>query len=80
VSRVTKKVTYTDGSYFCNVCDSPHEGESLAEACYDDCLVEAVICEECGDPLTKEGDVHEHKVDGSLRCKRCIRNQHPEWN
>jgi hypothetical protein len=35
MSRVTEKFTYTDGSYFCNQCDSPHEGESLAEACFD---------------------------------------------
>jgi hypothetical protein len=37
MGRSTKKFTYTDGSYFCNLCDSPHEGESLAEACFDDC-------------------------------------------
>jgi hypothetical protein len=37
VSRVTEKMTYTDGIYFCNECDSPHEGEELAEACFDDC-------------------------------------------
>jgi len=34
MGRTTKEFTYTDGSYFCNVCDSPHEGESLAEACF----------------------------------------------
>ena len=38
--RTTEKMTYTDGHYFCNVCDSPHEGESLAEACYDNCIEE----------------------------------------
>ena len=37
MARETEKFTYTDGQYFCNACDSPHEGESLAEACYDDC-------------------------------------------
>ena len=31
-------MTYTDGYYFCNRCDSPYEGESLAEECFDQCL------------------------------------------
>jgi hypothetical protein len=35
MGRTTEKFTYTDGSYFCNVCDFPHEGESLAEDCFD---------------------------------------------
>ena len=35
MARETEKFTYTDGQYFCNACDSPHEGESLAEACFD---------------------------------------------
>jgi len=35
MGRTTEKFTYTDGSYFCNICDSPHEGEELAEDCYD---------------------------------------------
>jgi hypothetical protein len=37
MSRKTEKMTYTDGSYFCNICDSPHEGEELADACFDAC-------------------------------------------
>jgi len=35
MSRITDKMTYVDGQYFCNICDSPHEGEELAEACHD---------------------------------------------
>ena len=35
--RETAKMTYTDGRYFCNACDTPHEGESLAEECFDQC-------------------------------------------
>jgi hypothetical protein len=35
MGRITQKMTYTDGYYFCNVCDEPHECEELAEECYD---------------------------------------------
>lgn len=35
MSRITDKMTYVDGQYFCNICDSPHEGEELADACFD---------------------------------------------
>jgi len=34
---MAEKYTYTDGCYFCNLCDRPHEDAELAEACYDDC-------------------------------------------
>ena len=38
MSRKTEKFTYTDGQYFCNICDEPREGEELAVDCYDACL------------------------------------------
>jgi len=37
MGRITEKFTYTDGYYFCNVCDTPHEGEENAEECFDSC-------------------------------------------
>ena len=45
MGRTTEKMTYTDGSYFCNVCDSPHEGEELAVDCYEACLDDAILDE-----------------------------------
>lgn len=47
MGRTTTKFTYTDGSYFCNACDSPHEGESLAESCFD-AHERRIACPECG--------------------------------
>jgi len=38
VSRVTEKFTYTDGVYFCNMCNEPHESEELAVDCFEACM------------------------------------------
>lgn len=43
MGRQTEKFTYTDGSYFCNICDSPYEGEELAVDCYEACRDDAIL-------------------------------------
>ena len=48
---VYEKYTYTDGYYFCNVCDTPHEGAELAEECFDDCggtALDSINAAQCG--------------------------------
>jgi hypothetical protein len=37
VGRTTEAFTYTDGYYFCNACDTPHEGETNAVECFVNC-------------------------------------------
>jgi len=50
MGRTTKEFTYTDGYYFCNVCDSPHEGETNAVDCFNDCAGNLpFICFKCED-------------------------------
>ena len=49
MSRKTEKFTYTDGQYFCNICDEPREGEELAVDCYDACLDDAKLEEDADD-------------------------------
>lgn len=85
MSRTTDKMTYTDGQYFCNRCDSPHEGESLAEACFDShrkFRVVYTVTFECDvvldDDCTDEGsfqdaisdiDIPEGGRNGSVYCE-----------
>lgn len=45
MSRVTEKFTYTDGVYFCNMCNEPHESEELAVDCYEACLDDARLAQ-----------------------------------
>jgi hypothetical protein len=78
MSRTTEKMTYVDGQYFCNLCDSPHEGEELAEACYDDCLGPDVLFGEQHGPDGYGGDDAVHALPewcstgdcGDSRCHR----------
>jgi hypothetical protein len=81
MSRTTDKMTYTDGQYFCDICDSPHEGESLAEACYDShkrMRVLYTVQFEC-DVVLEEGDDYQDAIsnidipeggrNGSVYCE-----------
>ena len=71
MSRVTEKMTYTDGQYFCNRCDTPHEGESLAEACFDDCPGELDrTCDHCPTVVPKE-DKLLTTPRGEKLCAQC---------
>jgi hypothetical protein len=36
---ITEEYTFTDGFYFCNICDEPHEDPDNAEECYRDCYL-----------------------------------------
>jgi len=40
--RQTEAYTYTDGYYFCNKCDTPHEGLENAVECYISCKEETM--------------------------------------
>ena len=61
MSRKTEKFTYTDGQYFCNICDEPREGEELAVDCYDACLDDAKLEEDADD-----GDSEVERTDNPL--------------
>jgi len=65
MSRKTKKFTYTDGSYFCNICDEAHEGEELAIDCYEACLDDAKLkatTQTCRDLNCHNGTVWAHDL------------------
>lgn len=45
------KYTYTDGLYFCNVCDEPYPSSTGAADCFDDCggtALDSINAAQCG--------------------------------
>lgn len=93
-SVLSKEYTYTDGYYFCNVCDDcdePYEGSEQAEECYKNCSrsLGDLICSGCEMPAPEHSNMSglptgwtwldpDHGIAACPPCQNAWETDNPE--